>query len=510
MAALAALLVSAVAGAIAPSAFAKKRAPVITGVSPMNTSVGQILQVRGRYFVRGRLKNTLVFKRDGARAVFVKADVATRRLLRVTIPDRLTAAMAVKNGLPIPTQFKLRVLARKFGKRFTSARLSPFVGPQLPPAPPKPLVDPDGDCDSDGQINSVDADDDNDLLLDTVEKGLPYPLDPCKVDTDGDGVGDGFEFRSARDLNNDEYQNPNVFLPYPGKKPYPNPLDPTDTGTDFDGDSLTLAEEHALWQFTLSNGTTAPTPQSLEQGAAALSYSDGTKYSVYQQPYGDDRRAPALPAVGYSKEADFHNWLQSAGFWNIHRPDDNTIGLILDFNRDGVVSDTAAAGYFASEGHYLDRNDNGWLADDERDEDADGISNWDETHGRMTPGYWTAQYGRETPFRISYAGTSVADPDSDGDGVRDGADDQDHDDVPNIVELSRNANTGRSLDPKDLDALLGDPNPVRGRVAPFNPCLPFTDSRTCPTYAPFTGAWAPFDGPPYDMNGGDPNYLVRN
>jgi hypothetical protein len=94
--------------------------------------------------------------------------------------------------------------------------------------------------------------------------------------------------------------------------------------------------------------------------------------------------------------------------------------------------------------------------------------------------------------------------------VRDGADDQDHDDVPNVVELSRQANSGRAFDAPDLDPLLGDANPVHGRVNPFNPCLPFVDSRTCPTYIPFTNAWAPFDGPPYLADGGDPNYLVRN
>ena len=50
---------------------------------------------------------------------------------------------------------------------------------------------------------------------------------PCNLDTDGDGVDDGFEYQSAKDLNDDEYQNPNQFLPYPGKRPYPNPLSPT-------------------------------------------------------------------------------------------------------------------------------------------------------------------------------------------------------------------------------------------------------------------------------------------
>jgi hypothetical protein len=510
MAALVALIASAAAGAVAPSAHAaKKKAPVITSVSPMNVAVGQTLQVRGRHFVRGRFKNTLVFKRDRTRAVFVKADVGTRRLLRVTVPASLKPSMAVRDGQPIPTVFKLRVLARKFGKRFTGAKLSPTVGPELPPAPPQPALDPQGDCDGDGQLNGVDADDDNDLLLDTTETGLQYRLDPCKADSDGDGVGDGFEFRSARDLNNDEYQNVNAFLPYPGKKPYPNPLDGSDADTDFDGDSLTLAEEHSLWKFTIQNGSAAPTPQALEAPAAALSYSDGAKYSVYQQSQGDDRRQPALSATGYAKEADFQGWLQSAGYWNVYRPDGGS-GQILDFNRDGDIADTVLAGYVASELHYLDRSGNGWLSDDERDEDADGLSNWDETHGRMQPGYWQARYERETVFRISYAGTQVDDPDSDDDRVRDGADDQDHDDVPNIVELSRKANTGRPYDPKDLSSLDGNPLPEYGRVSPFNPCLPFVNSRTCPTYTPFTDAWAPFDGPPWMMDGADPNYLVLN
>ena len=89
----------------------------------------------------------------------------------------------------------------------------------------------------------------------------------------------------------------------------------------------------------------------------------------------------------------------------------------------------------------------------------------------MTSPGGTRCYNKETPFRIEYAGTDRIDPDSDGDRVRDGADDQDHDDVPNIVELSRNANTGRDFDAKDQT--VGNPDPAYGRVAPFNPCLPF-------------------------------------
>ena len=57
----------------------------------------------------------------------------------------------------------------------------------------------------------------------------------------------------------------------------------------------------------------------------------------------------------------------------------------------------------------------------------------------MTPEYWTACYASEKPYTITYAGTDLVDADTDGDGVRDGADDQDHDDIPNVMELSRNA-----------------------------------------------------------------------
>ena len=92
MAAVGAVIASAAAGAMAPDAGAAKRkkAPVITSVSPKNVSIGETLVIRGRNFVRGRNKNTVVFKRDNSKAVFVKAEIGTRKLLRVTVSDRLT------------------------------------------------------------------------------------------------------------------------------------------------------------------------------------------------------------------------------------------------------------------------------------------------------------------------------------------------------------------------------------------------------------------------------------
>ena len=41
-----------------------------------------------------------------------------------------------------------------------------------------------------------------------------------------------------------------------------------------------------------------------------------------------------------------------------------------------------------------------------------------------------------------------------------------------------------------------------GRVNPFNPCLPFANSRTCNNYPSFGQTWAPFDKSPdwYALN----------
>ncbi len=116
--------------------------------------------------------------------------------------------------------------------------------------------------------------------------------------------------------------------------------------------------------------------------------------------------------------------------------------------------------------------------------------------------YWKSCYSIEKPYSIAYVGTDLDDPDSDGDGVRDGADDSDFDDIPNLMELSRFAASGYfdgdgmtcKADP-DLPKPPDTWHPgAYGRVNPFNPCLPMR-SRTCAKYVnDATGA--PFDGSP--------------
>jgi hypothetical protein len=147
-----------------------------------------------------------------------------------------------------------------------------------------------------------------------------------------------------------------------------------------------------------------------------------------------------------------------------------------------------------------DRDGNGHLSDDERDEDADGLSNYDELHGRMVADYWNNCYQAETPFHIVYAGVSPTDEDTDGDGVRDGADDQDHDDVPNIMELSRIDASHTNHTNGIIECAAASPLPMAingphdyGRVNPFNPCLPDRYSRTCPRFGDETTG-SPWDG----------------
>ncbi len=377
--ALACLAALPVAGASA--ATKKSKLPKISSVAPMKLGVGDMLTIRGTNFRPGTRRNSVVFKRAGSRAVFVKAGQATRTRIKVRVPASLTQYLPQLAGKPSAARFRLRVLAARFSRGYTPAGKSPTIGPAnastpgagpgINPVTPPPSLDPP-DCDGDGTPDATDGDDDNDLLSDTLEVSIG--LAPCNADSDGDGMSDGFEYQSAIDLNNGVGA-----LPYPGKRPYPNPLFP-DTLTDYDGDGLTAEQEHALWRYS--------GPRSLP-----LSYSAGLKRTA------------------------------------------------------------------------------GPVDDDLRDADADALGNWVEFNGPMVPEWWGKMYKSEKPYSQPYSGPSAVDPDSDGDGVRDGADDQDFDGWSNADEIER--------------------GPYR--VQPFNPCLPDYNSRTCSSYIPFENAYPPFD-----------------
>ena len=562
MAALAALL--APAGAAEAKTKKKVPAPVVTSVSPMDAEVGDTLTIRGRNFKRGRGRNTVVFKRDGARAVFVKADIATAKLMKVKVPSRLVEFMANQGTAKVPTVFRVRILASRFGKRFTPASKSPRIGPDNPPPPPAPPVAAaaEGDCDGDGVLNRSESDDDADGLSDDVE--LSLQLDPCKVDTDGDGledrweydcdrngtlnrdqadddsdllpdslegeiftdpcsadsdgdsITDGYEYRSAIDLNDDSYQDPNQSLPYPSGRPYPNPLF-KDAETDYDGDGLWLVDEFNLWRAYGDTGS-----------LSNVLYSDGKQFSRDVATVGYDKQAQFLAAAaakGYGESLLLNmNGGSVPGFSGVGGDYDSFIndgvpGEESDsfFARDDEISDV--------ERYYYDQDYNGRLSDDERDEDGDGLSNWQEAHGFGQPGWWVHVYGQEQPYVNQYSGTDLTKADTDKDGVVDGADDNDFDDLPNVREIRRQLVAGEypdgelnyyTSDPADTysqfqmgenpDSIRWnrpqegapeseplDSGPWRAWVQPFNPCLPDPRSRTCERYPNLSALYPPFN-----------------
>jgi hypothetical protein len=178
-------------------------------------------------------------------------------------------------------------------------------------------------------------------------------------------------------------------------------------------------------------------------------------------------------------------------------------------DRDGVVTTVArrfvlpvkTGEQLRAELTYWDFDRDGKVSDDERDEDADGLTNYDEVSGPMTAGWWKACYTEDGEYPIPYVGTKAYDGDSDGDGILDGADDQDFDDIPNIQELSRNmAGNWPRNGVCGGNATYDPAAPAEAYVNPFNPCLPDVQSRTCQrhpqigggsAYAPYIAQWEP-------------------
>lgn len=458
----AALLVLPAAAVAAPK---KGPAPQITRVKPMRISVGGTLTITGRRFKAQRNKNTVIFRASDGRTAFVKPLRATRTRLVVRVPASVARLLRISNSRQQPTRLKLRVLAGTFSK-FTPKRLSPVV------TGAGSGDGPGGGGDGGGglQVCDNDADHDNDLLSNSLE--LSIGTDPCLEDTDNDQMTDGWEYWAAKDLNIKA-------VPFPGERPFPNALDPTDgapAGTrfskyDFDGDGLTTLEEYRAWRITGSSYEPSRVAVGLQ---SALGYSDGTKFS----------RADEVPPVPAWRSASY-------GLANPSQPFPAT---------------------------YDQYGDPGAYHDDERDADADGLSNWIESvrgPGRYTywAGFWkqealqieawkkkgycydpTIPASEQRPGDFDqrpFADVDLADPDVDGDSLLDGEDDQDNDDYSNIVEMYEIV---KDIDGNGDPAWCGKPAGLvptifrdgeHWAVNAFNPCAPNPASRTCPPYIPF-------------------------
>lgn len=434
------------APAEAPAQSKKKAKPVfptISKVTPARARVGETLTIRGRNFLVGKNRTTVVFKRDGKRAVFVKAQVSTKTMLKVAVPKSLEGQLGVKDGVPLFTKYRLRIGAKRFGLRYTNNRLT--VGPEAKPtvnveecAKVLAGADPGGDLDKD-------------LLTNAEERALPL-MNPCSDDSDGDGMLDGWEYFSAKDLNQRA-------VPYPARRPWPNPLMP-DATSDYDGDGLRAKQEHDLW-------VRFGRPYQTLENRGSLIYSDGTKTSN---------------GPGPNQLADLAALQANAAACG-----DTIVPPNLGYMGLGYVDASVA------------------VEDDEKDADQDGLTNWAEANGWMQQSWWRGVFPDEKPYPLrGFQDLDPIDPDVDGDGCIDGLDDQDADDWPNWTEHGEHYTTwfdGASQwalfgSVGDFPSWLGWANavptgPTPFAAHPFNPCLPETTSRTCSKYV--TPDYPPFD-----------------
>jgi hypothetical protein len=104
----------------------------------------------------------------------------------------------------------------------------------------------------------------------------------------------------------------------------------------------------------------------------------------------------------------------------------------------------------------------------------------------MNPEWWKSYYNGSTPSRPletpyplrTFTATNFTDPDTDGDGILDGADDEDQDGFSNAYEVSR-IPTWQT----DYISTAHAGTNAKARVNPFNPCKPYY-SNACHIHEP--------------------------
>jgi IPT/TIG domain-containing protein len=363
--------------AVVPATAGAATAPKVTSVAPLKLKIGERLTIRGKGFLPGKNRNTVVFKAAGERAVFAKAQTATTTKLVVKVPAKLAPFLKVTAGQATATRFQLRVLARKLSPSYTPTDQSPVISPvaatatsptattpaaaaaaaaAAAPAQSGPVLSEYERCQAAATANPA-GDQDADGLPTSTETA--HHLDPCVADSDSDGMVDGYEYEVAQQLNDNGSS-----LKYPGTGPWPRPWAATDGSEDFDGDGLTISQEYRLWWF---KGHHFPVTE----------YSDGKQASGGRQPVDADH-----PAT-------------------------------------------------------LDLDNNQALTDDERDADGDGLSNVVELKIRGIQSWWKAELD-ENPYTLRpFDELDPTAKDSDGDEKPDGADDQDVDGFSNLDEMQK-------------------------------------------------------------------------
>ena len=116
------LSVCALLAVVPAAANAATTPPKVTSVAPLKLKIGDRLTIRGKGFLAGKNRNTVLFKATGSRAVFVKAETATTTKLVVKVPAKLLAFLKVKSGQSVATTFQLRVLAKRLSPAYTPTK----------------------------------------------------------------------------------------------------------------------------------------------------------------------------------------------------------------------------------------------------------------------------------------------------------------------------------------------------------------------------------------------------
>ena len=169
-------------------------APGHPAITPMKLSVGDMLTIRGRELRLGQLPQHRHLPAPRARAVFVKADKATKTKIKSSFPRKLLPFLSADGGKRASLHPLQAPRARSALRHaFTREALSPVVGPSAGGARrATPGCDPNG-------IRHGRSTADRRPAADKLE--VSSRPTRASADTDSDGVDDGYEYYSALDLN---------------------------------------------------------------------------------------------------------------------------------------------------------------------------------------------------------------------------------------------------------------------------------------------------------------------
>ena len=163
---------------------------------------------------------------------------------------------------------------------------------------------------------------------------------PCAADSDGDGVPDGYEYQSAVDLNDDEFQHPNTVAALPRQAAVPEPA--------LRGRRRRLRRRLADAQrrSTTSGSTpTSVTHTDPRDARRAVLLGRQAVHALAIIPSGPDagRHEPTLPRAATTSTTQFLAWARRNGYrtvllddnapWWDHAAVRNPYGL-FDMNRD--------------------------------------------------------------------------------------------------------------------------------------------------------------------------------